>query len=213
MTIEAANSYISDFNVTYPEGTADRTEADNHLRNIKNVLATTFPNFTGAMTATHTELSLMVGKTAFSSSDDIIDNMPATTRKPFYQAAAPTGWTQVTSADVSNGMLRVVSGTGGGNGGSVDPISHTHTYSGVIAHTHTFSTSSNGAHTHTVATNSTGTGTLLTADTDGSPGTATTSSDGAHTHSGTTASTGSSSQTTAGANSIKYINMIIAAKD
>jgi hypothetical protein len=35
----------------------------------------------------------------------------------FYQAAAPTGWTQVTSQN--NKALRVVSGTGGGTGGSV----------------------------------------------------------------------------------------------
>jgi hypothetical protein len=35
----------------------------------------------------------------------------------FYQAAAPTGWTQVTTQN--NKALRVVSGTGGGTGGSV----------------------------------------------------------------------------------------------
>ena len=35
----------------------------------------------------------------------------------FYQASAPTGWTQVTSG-VSNKALRVVDGTGGGSGGS-----------------------------------------------------------------------------------------------
>lgn len=35
----------------------------------------------------------------------------------FYQAAAPTGWTKVTTQD--NKALRVVSGTGGGSGGSV----------------------------------------------------------------------------------------------
>jgi len=36
----------------------------------------------------------------------------------FYQAAAPTGWTQVTTQN--NKALRVVSGTGAGTGGSVD---------------------------------------------------------------------------------------------
>jgi len=36
----------------------------------------------------------------------------------FYQAAAPTGWTQVTS--VNDRALRVVSGTGAGTGGSID---------------------------------------------------------------------------------------------
>jgi microcystin-dependent protein len=35
----------------------------------------------------------------------------------FFQAAAPTGWTQYTAA--SDRALRVVSGTGGGGGGSI----------------------------------------------------------------------------------------------
>jgi hypothetical protein len=44
------------------------------------------------------------------------DLMPAGTVALFYQAAAPTGWTQVATQD--NKALRVVSGTGGGTGGS-----------------------------------------------------------------------------------------------
>lgn len=43
--------------------------------------------------------------------------IPSGTRVLFYQAAAPTGWTQVTTEN--NKALRVVSGTGGGTGGSV----------------------------------------------------------------------------------------------
>lgn len=36
----------------------------------------------------------------------------------FYQSAAPTGWTKNTTATVNNKALRVVSGNGGGSGGS-----------------------------------------------------------------------------------------------
>ncbi len=43
--------------------------------------------------------------------------IPAGTAMLFFQAAAPTGWTQVTTQN--NKALRVVSGTGGGTGGSV----------------------------------------------------------------------------------------------
>jgi len=43
--------------------------------------------------------------------------IPAGTVMLFYQAAAPTGWTQVTTQN--NKALRVVSGTGGGAAGSV----------------------------------------------------------------------------------------------
>lgn len=42
---------------------------------------------------------------------------PAGTRKIFFQASAPTGWTQVTT--LNDRALRVVSGTGGGTGGSL----------------------------------------------------------------------------------------------
>jgi hypothetical protein len=41
---------------------------------------------------------------------------PKDTRMVFYQASAPVGWTQVTSAD--DRVLRVVSGSGGSTGGS-----------------------------------------------------------------------------------------------
>ena len=43
---------------------------------------------------------------------------PTNTVLLFYQASAPTGWTQVTTHD--NKALRVVSGTGGGSGGSTN---------------------------------------------------------------------------------------------
>ena len=43
--------------------------------------------------------------------------IPSGTAMLFYQAAAPTGWTQITTQN--NKALRVVSGTGGGTGGSV----------------------------------------------------------------------------------------------
>lgn len=43
---------------------------------------------------------------------------PAGTVKVFYQASAPTGWTRV--ATQNNKALRVVSGTGGGSGGTTN---------------------------------------------------------------------------------------------
>lgn len=43
-------------------------------------------------------------------------NMPTGTQSPFFQAAAPPGWTQNTT--VNDQVLRVVSGAGGGTGGN-----------------------------------------------------------------------------------------------
>lgn len=60
----------------------------------------------------------------------------AGTRMPFAQAAAPTGWTQDTTDNAINRMLRVVATAGGGIGGSHSPILN----SVVASHTHGFTT-------------------------------------------------------------------------
>ena len=68
---------------------------------------------------------------------------PAGTTTNFYQAAAPIGWTQNTS--YSNHMMRIVSGTGGGSGGTMSPILN----NVVPSHTHGFSTGGvSASHTH-----------------------------------------------------------------
>lgn len=56
-------TYISGLVVTNPDGASPKSSMDDHLRLIKSTIKTTFPNVTGAMTATHTELSYMVGAT------------------------------------------------------------------------------------------------------------------------------------------------------
>ena len=71
------------------------------------------------------------------------NQMPAGTRLPFAQAAAPTGWTQDLTDNATNRMLRVVAGTGNGIGGTDSPIVNSTT---MVAHTHTFT---GNAHTHT----------------------------------------------------------------
>lgn len=91
--------------------------------------------------------------------------IPSGTRMVFYQAAAPFGWTQVTTQN--DKALRVVSTTGGGTGGthplSTPPAtthshtgpshvhagpSHSHNYAQVINHTHTVNITDPG-HYHT----------------------------------------------------------------
>lgn len=85
-----------------------------------------------------------------------VSSIPAGSRLLWAQPSAPTGWTQISSAETNNRMLRVVStvggsqgsgGTGGyGYGGTADPTimnvvpSHTHTMVG--------STDAVGEHIH-----------------------------------------------------------------
>ena len=93
--------------------------------------------------------------------------MPAGTRAMFAQSAAPTGWTQVTSDEANNRMLRVVNSTGAGTGGTASPIlnnvvpAHTHGYSGTTSgqsadHAHytsgtTGGMNSNAVHNHGIS--------------------------------------------------------------
>ena len=74
-------------------------------------------------------------------------NFVSGTRMPFAQAAAPTGWTQDTSDNANNRMLRVVNTAGNGVGGSSSPILN----NVVSSHTHTFTGNAMGAHSHSDA--------------------------------------------------------------
>lgn len=144
---------------------------DDHTRGIKNVLLNTFPNLTGAVTATQGRLN------------DV--PLPNSVRLMFHEAAVPTGWTLVTGVDDriplftdtaaqgrTNGGSWTISGnTGSGTTGSDGAHDHAFSDSGTTgaasalafanpgagsavagAHNHTFSvsgtTSSGGGHTH-----------------------------------------------------------------
>lgn len=141
------------------------------------------------------------------------------TRIAFWQAAAPTGWTQITTN--TDCMMRVVSTAGGGAGGADSPT--TMTAANMPSHTHTFTTGTESAtHTHADAghthpyTQAAAAGTYqggpypvyatgVAANT--STGYASLGTQSAnHTHSGTTAATGSTNWTP------KYVDMIICNK-
>ena len=64
MPVESA-TYISQLNPAYPDGANPKSEGDNHLRLIKEVLQDQFPNFGAAsMNASTVELNYMVGVTS-----------------------------------------------------------------------------------------------------------------------------------------------------
>jgi len=83
------------------------------------------------------------------------DYIPNGSVMVFFQSAAPTGWTKVTTQN--DKTLRVVSGTGGGTGGDW-AMSAGETTSEVGAHTHT-----SAAHTHTGASHTHGTSAMTLA--------------------------------------------------
>ena len=99
---------------------------------------------------TGTAASLTAGNATNATTASILNGtwnqMPAGTRVPFAQAAAPTGWTQDTSSNADDRMLRVVNTTGGGVAGSDSPIVNSTT---MVAHTHSFTGSAMATHNHT----------------------------------------------------------------
>jgi hypothetical protein len=153
MSLETGST-ISSFITSNPTSSDPVNQGDDHLRLIKSVLQAQFPGSGGlgyatAITTTEAELNALHGFTNVG--------FAAGTRLPFFNSAAPTGWTQVTT--YANHMLRVVATAGGGVGGTDSPIlnnktmvAHTHTFTGV-AHTHTDS-----GHTHSILTKSAVTG-------------------------------------------------------
>ena len=63
MTVETA-TYINQLDATKPGATDLKSEGDDHLRLVKSTLQATFPNVTGAVTPTHTELGYVAGVTS-----------------------------------------------------------------------------------------------------------------------------------------------------
>ena len=99
------------------------------------------------------------------------DYIPNGSVMVFFQAAAPTGWTKVTSQN--DKTLRVVSGNGGGTGGdwAMSAGETTSSHGGHVhtgaAHTHTSAahTHTGASHTHTSAAHTHGGGNLAAAAT------------------------------------------------
>jgi hypothetical protein len=69
--------------------------------------------FTGAPASGQQFIGFLGGNASPSGA-----SIPSGTVMSFYQAAAPTGWTQVTSAALNDAAIRIVTSAGGGSGGS-----------------------------------------------------------------------------------------------
>lgn len=66
MTVESA-SYVNGLNASYPASSDQKSEGDNHLRLLKTCLLATFPNLSGAVTVTHTDLNTVTLKANIAS--------------------------------------------------------------------------------------------------------------------------------------------------
>jgi hypothetical protein len=73
-----SGTYIDSLVATNPVATDQIAVCDDHLRLIKSTIKASFPNITGAMTADHTELSVLDGITATTAELNILDGVTAT---------------------------------------------------------------------------------------------------------------------------------------
>lgn len=208
MSLETA-TYIDTLVPTNPLSSDPRSEGDDHIRLLKATLQATFPNITGAVTPTQTELNHVAGVT--SSIQAQIDTKPPLeigTVCLFYQAAAPTGWTKIITQD--NKALRITNSTGGSAGGS-QPFTTAFASRAVVGTVgfHALTIAEMPAHTHTFRIGtSDATGSVWPADGDGplNPNSATTESTGSgngHTHTFTG---------TAIDLAVQYLNVIMASR-
>ena len=98
MAVETG-TIISDFDVAKPAGTEPKSILDDQIKWVKTALLATFPNITGAMTTTHTNLN-KVGVTQTAG-----DNTTAPASTAFVQNAIATVNAQTATT------VAVVSGT------------------------------------------------------------------------------------------------------
>jgi len=223
MALESG-TYINSLNASNPVATDGLAQADDHLRLIKSTILASFPNITGAMTATHTILNGLDGRVS------AIENgvHASDTKMLFQQSTAPTGWTKDTTHN--DKTLRVVTGTAGTGGTNAFSSAFTFTpagsvstsVSGTVAN-HTLTTSQIPAHSHSMGSNTRvqlgyDNGTAYAGRTDYNPhgaitySTQNTGGGGAHNHgwsgSATSAFTGTEADLAP-----QYVDVIIATKD
>jgi len=198
------SDYVKGQNFTSLRGTtpADPAIFDTEFSSVATASATKMDKSGGTFTGAISVPSGASGNNAVRANEIYKYAFPSGTVMTFFQASAPTGWTQVTTHN--DAMLRVVSGTGGGTGGTNGASlgvpatatgSHTLTVDEMPAHTHTYDrfqqVSSGGNVLNSLA------------DFTGQQGTASTTSTGGgagHTHTLTSWVP-------------KYVDMILASKD
>ena len=165
--------------------------------------------------------SVATGVANFIIALSLTTGFPSGTKVPFFQAAAPTYWTKETLNN--DKALRVVSGSGGGSGGTHDlstPPSIDHLHTGPSHyHTggnHTLTVAEMPSHTHTTWAGGTrnATGDAANFPYSGSYTSGSAGGDGAHSHGNTSSDgTGNTSTATFTPFSPKYIDVIMCVKN
>lgn len=160
-------TFISDLVPTNPVGSDPLAFADDHLRLVKSTIKNTFPNISGAVTKTHTQINAMgtvaevlaavypVGSiyTNATNSANPASLLGFGTWVAFGAGRVPVGF------DGGDALFNAAEKTGG----SKDATLVSHSHGGVTGgqsndHSHSGTTSTNGAHQHFTVSNTGGYG-------------------------------------------------------
>ena len=151
MALESA-TYIDGLVSTNPLATDGLNQGDDHLRLIKSAVKATFPNLTGAVTASQAELNLLAGLTSLIPSGVIVMWSGAV-------GSIPAGWKLCNGSNSTPDLRdRFIVGSGTDSGGTHDigdsggANSLALSEANLPSHSHSFSgsTGSAGSHTHSV---------------------------------------------------------------
>lgn len=142
MALENA-TYISSLNSSNPLSTDTVSQADDHLRLIKQVLLNTFPNLSAPVTATAASLNNPVPSGVIVMWSGAISSIPS-------------GWYLCNGSNgTPNLMDRFIVGAGSqysvGNTGGAETVTLDVTQMPSHTHTITATTDSQGSHTHTIS--------------------------------------------------------------
>lgn len=109
MALESA-TYISDLVITNPTGADSKSTSDDHHRLIKSTLKATFPNVTGAVTVTQSQLNDVVNKAPSASPTFTgVPSAPTATPATATTQLASTAFVQAAIAGVNAQAAAVVS--------------------------------------------------------------------------------------------------------
>ena len=152
MALENA-TYISSLNSSNPTSTDGLAQADDHIRLIKAVLQSTFPNINAAMTVTDEVLNGLDARLTTLEGDSSLP-APSGTKMLFRNPTAPTGWIQDTADnDKALRVTNTATLTSGGSQSFTTALASSRTITGSMTGTvagHTLTIAQIPPHTHSI---------------------------------------------------------------
>lgn len=116
MPLESA-TFINSLDPSNPGASDNASQGDDHVRLIKSTLKTTFPNITGAVTLTHTEINALLATVARAARADLVGEV-----KAWAGTTLPTGYLwcagQAVSRTTYSALFAALSTTHGAGDGT-----------------------------------------------------------------------------------------------